>query len=156
MRLFDAENGRQVWQLSSEAEGRYTAGFSDDGNLVSNGQEVWEVGTGRRRASLAHGKSLDSAGFSADGKFVLTTGGGKTLLWDVATGEQLYAWNEGDLVVAEELFSPDATRVLTADSQAAHVYACEVCGSLDELVALAEQRATRELTDRERATYGLE
>ena len=156
IRLWDAESGRQVWQVDSETEGRQTAGFSDDGNLVSNGQEVWEAATGRRRASLSHGKSLASAGFSADGKFVLTSGGGKTLLWDVVTGEQLYEWSEGSLVVAEELFSPDGMRVLTAGRQAAHVYPCEVCGSLDELVALAEQRATRELTDRERATYGLE
>jgi WD40 repeat protein len=156
VRLWDARSGRHVWEVGSEAHGKYTAGFSDDDQFVTNGQEVWEVQTAKRQASLAHGMSLSSSSFSHDGKFVLTTGGGKTLLWDVGTGEQLYAWNEGRVVVADELFSPDGTRVLTADRRAAHVYACGVCGSLDDLVALAEQRVTRELTEQERETYGLD
>ena len=42
--------------------------------------------------------------------------------------------------MADDLFSPDGTRVLSAGPRVAHVYDCEVCGSLDDLEALAEQR----------------
>lgn len=72
------------------------------------------------------------------------------------TGESQSVWAEGDLAVADDLFSPDGMRVLTVGRDAVHVNDCEVCGSLDELVALAEQRVTRELTDEERARYGLD
>ena len=123
---------------------------------MTNGVEIWEVQGGKRQASLSHGTSLNSSSFSHDGKFLLTTGGGKTLLWDVLTGEQLYAWDEGSVVVAGGLFSPDDTEVLAGDRGAAHVYTCEVCGSLDDLVALAEERVTRELTEEEREAYGLD
>ncbi len=157
VRLWDAASGRQLWVVDSEAGGTYPVeGFSEDGSLVTNGREVWEVATGKRLTTLAHGNSLSSARFSPDGKLVLTTGGGRTLLWDAATGELLNIWLEGNLGAAEDLFSPDGKRVLTVGRDAAHVNACDMCGSLDDLVALAEQRVTRDLTDEERATYGLD
>jgi WD40 repeat protein len=156
VRLWNVESGRQIWEVESEALGQLPVSFSDDGSLLTNGREVWEAATGERVTTLASGGSASRAVFSPDGKLVLTTGGGRTLLWDARTGEPLYIWHEGESVIADDLFSVDGTQVLATGPDATHLYACEVCGSLDDLVALAEQRVTRELTDEERAAYGID
>jgi hypothetical protein len=56
--------------------------------------------------------------------------------------------------VTSAAFSPDGKWAVTASrDRTGRVYACELCVPLDELVALAKKRATRELTAGERAKY---
>jgi hypothetical protein len=51
-------------------------------------------------------------------------------------------------------FSKDGKRVIIASKDGkARIYSCEVCASLDELLALAQKRVTRKLTDKERKRY---
>jgi WD40 repeat protein len=159
--LWDADNGRKLREFPSENEyftSSYSSTFSPDGDLVVTGAQsipgVWEVATGRRIASLRNAGVLLGARFSPDGKFVLTASESTSRLWDAATGELLAGWPGG--VASEAPFSPDGTQVLAGGGGTLHIYQCEVCGLLAELLDLAGQRVTRELTDEERATYGLE
>jgi hypothetical protein len=51
-------------------------------------------------------------------------------------------------------FAPSGRHIVTAGfSDAAHLYACEVCGTLDDLLAYANRRVRRTLTPEERARY---
>lgn len=51
-------------------------------------------------------------------------------------------------------FSPDGKFVLTAGwDKLAIIYDCEACGSIDELLALAQRRVTRVLTQEEKQRY---
>ena len=162
VRLWDADQLTTMGEFVGEQSEHFTSSFdptfSPGGELVltpaQRAPEVWEVATGRRRAALEHRGIVLGASFSPDGSFVLTAGEQRTRLWDVASGELLAAWPGG--VASEAPFSPDGSHVLAGDGGTVHVYRCDVCGSLDDLVALAERRVTRELTDEERVTYGLE
>jgi WD40 repeat protein len=56
--------------------------------------------------------------------------------------------------VSSAAFSPDGKFVLTAIADGtAYVYGCEICASLEDLLAIARTRVTRELTSEERKTY---
>jgi len=51
-------------------------------------------------------------------------------------------------------FNPDGKFVVTASRDGtAQIYACEVCGPIEDLLALAHTRIARELTPEERVKY---
>ncbi len=51
-------------------------------------------------------------------------------------------------------FSPDGRQIASASLDGTvRVWMCEVCGPIEEVLAMAEQRVTRELTDEERQTF---
>jgi WD40 repeat protein len=51
-------------------------------------------------------------------------------------------------------FSPNGQRLASAGQDGTvRVWQCEVCGSIEEVLALAEQRTTREMTCEERRTF---
>jgi WD40 repeat protein len=51
-------------------------------------------------------------------------------------------------------FSPDGQQIASSSFDATvRVWTCEVCGPIEEVLALAEQRITRELTCEEQETF---
>ena len=50
-------------------------------------------------------------------------------------------------------FAPTGLPIEKVTPGGARIFLCDVCGSFDELLALARERVTRELTPEERATY---
>jgi WD40 repeat protein len=85
--------------------------------------------------------------FSPDG--ILITGAsddGLAILWDAASGQQLYALSGHSDGVTDVEFSPDGKRLYTASVDGtSRVHLLD----LDELIALAQERVTRSLTDEE-------
>ena len=60
---------------------------------------------------------------------------------DAASGKELTLLRGHTSEVASAAFSPDGTRVVTASQDGtARIYACELCGSLNDLIALARTR----------------
>jgi WD40 repeat protein len=130
------------WSLRSAA-------FSPDDALVVAGDDngsahIWEVATGKELRTL-HTKQQNpvyTAEFSPDGKLVVAGGAGpQTYVWEAATGQTMAVLQQhGDSVNAAE-FSPDGRLILTAsDDRTAKLYPCETCGSVDSLLALADER----------------
>ena len=119
---------------------------------------VWDVATGAEayRLEEAQSASVEDARFSPDGRWLVTAGPKSARLWtaDGEGGRYLYGPTSPPTAVG---FDPRSRAVLTReeDGTVRH-WACELCGGLDELVALGEARlrATRRaLTAEERHRY---
>jgi WD40 repeat protein len=141
--------------------------FSNDGRLVltrgADAVEVWNARTGEPLAIMrGHGKanvdSVESASFSPDGRFVITSGtDGTAKIWDPETGERVgtlrAATQTSQTSAPAARFSPDGRRIVFVSGTFALLYECEECGTLAELRRLAEARISRTITDREHKRY---
>jgi WD40 repeat protein len=114
--------------------------------------DVWDPTTGRHVATLAGsstGVVLDLA-FDADGSRLAASGqDGTVRIWDPSSGEQVLAL-PGHYPAFSVAFSPDGSRLASVGSDGVvRVWALE----LDELVNIAEDEVTRDLTDDECRQY---
>ncbi len=96
------------------------------------------------------GAPVRAIAYRDDGLAMVTIGAdGVIRFWDPVTGIQLgSALGGGDHVS----FTDDGA-VLVGGSDGSRRYACDVCGTIDELLALAHERVTRDLSPEEAAAY---
>ena len=121
---------------------------------TSNSARVWSVPDGRLLDVLRADGTIDSASFSPDGTLVVTSSDDSTVrLWRVADGVQLDLVNTPQPGGSYQTGNVGPTGAVLV--QGDPTFLCQVCGSLDQLLALAQRRSTRALTPDERATYGL-
>jgi WD40 repeat protein len=164
VRIIDPSTGRTTVQLSgSEApdermfDGAEAFFSPDEESIVTkawwdNIVRVWDAATGRLETQFEdHTNGVASVEYDREGRLLFTRDLNDTMrIWSATSGDillQLRDANEADM-------SPDGRRVLvTDDDDHARLHRCEVCGDLDELLALAERRVTRELTQAERERY---
>jgi WD40 repeat protein len=162
VRIVDTATGRTTVKMrGSEApDERMFDGaqaiFSPDEESVAtkawwdNVVRVWDAATGRLETQFEdHARGVDSVEYDRDGRLLATRDLRNTVrIWSAASGEILLELRD----VQEADFSPDGRRLLITED-VARLRPCEVCGDLDELLALAESRVTRTLTDAERERY---
>ena len=122
--------------------------FSPDGRLlVSAGRDhdvfVWNVADGKivHRFDEAHSASVADARFSPDGRWIVTAGPISARVWNVEDGRSLmYLYGPKPSVTAAA-FEPDSRTIVTRETDGTvRRYACELCGGLEELSALARKR----------------
>ena len=160
-RVWEASTGRSLVELRGHTGYVISAVFSPDGKFVVTASDdgtarVWEVSTGQSVAELrGHRSGVFSAAFSPDGKFVVTVSWyGTARVWEASTGQSVAELRGHTGGVNSAAFSPDGRFVVTASwDGTAQIFACELCGSIEALLALARTRVTRELTCEERQTY---
>jgi WD40 repeat protein len=164
-RVWDSASGETVRPLRFHRGSGdvYSVAFSRDGKLaVTGGDEptarVWALDSGLTVAELTGSVDLvASVAFSPDSKLVATAGNDHVVrVFGVATGRAVAELDApeaaGDILSVS--FSPDGRSIVTTASDGrARIYACDVCGSTKELLALAKARTTRGLTQQERQTY---
>jgi WD40 repeat protein len=121
--------------------------FSRDGRfLVSTSLDadarVWSVATGRHLHRLhGHFGLVRSAEFSPDGRWIVTAGPATAGLWAASTGKFLAFLRGHRGALRTAVFGPDSRTILTSgDDGTVRTYHCEVCGTLAQLVRLAEAR----------------
>ena len=138
--------------------------FSPDGRLlVSAGRDhdviVWDVATGAEayRIEEAQSASVQDARFSPDGRWLVTAGPKSARLWTADGQKVRYLYGPKSPPVTAVAFEPGSRAVVSRERNGVvRRWACELCGGLDELVALGESRLRgtgRTLTAEERARY---
>jgi WD40 repeat protein len=105
-----------------------------------------------------HYAGVFDASFSPDGDWIVTAGPRAAAIVDAATGLPLvFPLTGHDARLTSASFAPGGRSILTSSRDGTvRVYDCEVCGTVDELVAVAEARLEqtgRELTPAERELY---
>jgi WD40 repeat protein len=129
--------------------------FTDPWDPVGVLQEVGRVGRVGTLTGTRGG--IASASFNSDGSLLVTSGDDGDRVWDVASRRSL-------LVLPDEpgsvRFGRDGTTIVAngpepfATSRSyRQTFACDVCGGIDRLLALARSRTARALTPGERRQY---
>ena len=158
----DGRGGMLTLRAAPPSVDVYAASFSPDGQrLVTAGQQapirIWRVSDGRLLNSFrAVAGTTFSAEFSPDGRRVITSGvDGPVRIWDAATGWPVAVLREHLAATDAASFSPDGRSILSAgDDRTARIYPCEPCAPPRALMTLANDRVSRELTDKELQSYG--
>ncbi|MCI0391251.1 MAG: AAA-like domain-containing protein [Acidobacteria bacterium] len=160
-RVWEASTGRSIVVFRGHASYVLSADYSPNGRWVVTGSydntaRVWEVNTGKSVHELRGHKSVvTSVAFSPDGQFVVTGSiDGTARVWETSTGRSVARIRGHADEVWGAAFSPDGKYVVTASyDKTARIYACEVCRPINEVLALARTRVTRQLTPEEREKY---
>lgn len=158
-----------TWKKVAEIPGsRYELAnieFSPDGKSLLTGESdnfarIWDVATGEELIALrGHASPVFTASFSRDGRYVFSQElTGFALMWQASRGLSLAEFHqarskEGTNTPGIIVPSPNGKFVITAKDATAQIHLCELCGSVDELIALGRSRVTRQLTPEERKKH---
>ncbi len=116
-RVWDAVTGEPRTTALRDNSDMRQVHFSADGRrLLTAGAttRIWRLTEGEGRQVLKHAQAIHWAGFSPDGRCVLTASSDRTAqLWDAVTAKPLAAFKHQE-AVSQAVFSPDGRRVLTA------------------------------------------
>jgi len=97
-----------------------------------------------------HPGSVDDALFSPDGKYMATTGGTITKLWDASTGQEMLTLYGHTGEINRVVFSPDGEHLITnAHDLTLRAYTL----SINELLSLAQSKVNRSFTPEECQRY---
>jgi WD40 repeat protein len=137
-------------------DGTRLATVSFDGTV-----KVWDISGGLDDAGgfsseepltlAGHAGIVWDAAFSPDGTRLATVGFDNTArLWDVSTGQELLILTGNELNTAGVAFSPDGTQLAVSGGDGTvRIYVLPI----EDLLALAQSRLTRSLTDEECRQY---
>lgn len=153
LRIYDLEQRRIVKTL---APGTGGVDFDPTGDRIVTADRgvatIWDIATGEQLHRLAgHTGDIYDTVFSDDGALVATTGNDASVrVWDARSGRQLHALSGHEVQVTIAAFSPDGSRLVSVGGESvARVWALD----LDDLIAIARDELTRELTDQECREY---
>lgn len=158
VRIWAVAGGRPTI-LSQPATGARAA-FSLDGRLVVSTDlegtaRVWDWRAEKVLATIpAHRGIAFDADFTPDGRAIVTAGNdGRLRVWDWRRGVVLVALRQEGFAFGVDAL-PDGRRFVSAsDDGGVRVWECDVCGPIEEVVALSERRTTRDLTPDERERF---
>jgi WD40 repeat protein len=146
-RIWSAESGRLEHTLDGHRAAVLSVAFRPDGNSVvttslDGDARTWNVRSGGPlRVLRGHQGRVSSAAYSADGRWVVTAGPENAGIWQARSGQLLFFVAGHTKRLTSVAFAPDGHHIFTASLDGTvRTYVCEVCASLDGLVALAERR----------------
>jgi WD40 repeat protein len=153
-------NGQET-VLTGHRDRVTSVAFSRFGGLLASASldhdvRIWNVATGRPVRRLQHNTAVRDAQFSPDGRWLVSSAN-KTGLWDIRTGENVLRLQGHTGTTTSATFDPSGRVIVTGGVDGkVRTYDCEICGTIDHLLALADMRLAgtrRQLTDDERQQY---
>jgi WD40 repeat protein len=142
--VLEGQGGRR--ELRGHRDDVSSVAFSPDGTrLVTAGRDhdaiVWDLASGDFVRLTAHGGAVADARFSPDGRWIVTAGPKTAGVWSAASGAFVGFLRGATELLEAAAFTPDSRSVVTLEeSGAVRRAACETCGTLDELLQLADAR----------------
>ena len=117
---------------------------------------IWDAITGARLNVLQHNTAVHDARFSPDGRWLISAAF-RAGLWNPRDGTLVVRLQGHEGTLTSAAFDESGRTIVTGGVDGTvRRYDCEICGGIDDLVALAEERIAatgRELTPEERARY---
>ena len=126
-----------------------TLAYGPDGRLITGGTDrtvrIWGPRGGAPLILRGHEDEITTAVFSSDGARVLTSSQDSTLrLWDARSGAELAVLQSDQGEIYDAALSADGKIATLGKGEVVRVFTCDVCGSLDDVRALARSRAVRD------------
>jgi len=153
--VLDTRTGRPVARV--DRGGVSAVRINADGSLLLTltglaPAQVWNAATGKRVAS-GPSVATTTSHFSPNGELVVTgSRSGLTQVWEARTGQPVEAFRGGDVYRA--IFSPNGRDIATAEFNGViRIRRCRLCGSLADVLGVANERVKRQLTPQEIAQY---
>jgi WD40 repeat protein/tRNA A-37 threonylcarbamoyl transferase component Bud32 len=119
-KVWSAESGAEVLNLTGHIDGINSVSFSPDGSRVivacdDNTARVWDVKRGAELLTLwGHSNCVKSATFSPDGSRILTGSDDSTAkIWDAKSGIDVFTLKGHTRVGSSASFNPDGSRIVT-------------------------------------------
>jgi WD40 repeat protein len=133
-------------------------GYGRDGRIVTAGSDrtvrVWDRGGVPPVVMRGHEDEVKTVVVTQDSSKVLSASDDGTLrLWDARTGANLAVLQAGEGVVKDVALSRDGKIATLGQGEVVQVFDCEVCGSIEQVRALALSRSPRPLTAEERRQF---
>jgi WD40 repeat protein len=152
VRIWDLEQ-REVVQEFDPGPGGIDFDPAGDGIVTARAGVggIWDVEEGEQLVRLTgHTGDIYETAFSNDGALVATASyDGTVRVWDATSGTQRLVLRGHDAIVTEVAFSPDGSRLVSGADGTVRVWALD----LDDLIAIAQDEVTRQLTDEECREY---
>ena len=156
--------GGKTVRLEGHRKDVTSVAFSDDGarivtaSRLDHDVRIWDADTGAPLHLVrVHFATVSDARFSPDGRWIATAGPVTSALVDAETGRLAFYLRGHDGKLTTVAFAPDGKQIATGGVDGTvRLYRCDICGGLDDLVALADSRLARTgrtLTDAERERY---
>jgi WD40 repeat protein len=154
--------GGRRYVLTGHRDRVTSVAFSGSGGLLATASKdhdirVWNVATGKQVRLYQQNTAVRDAQFSPDSRW-LVSAANKAALWDLGTGQEpvlRLRGHEGTTTAAT--FDPTGRLIVTGGVDGTvRTYVCDICGGIDQLLALASKRLAatrRELTVEEREQY---
>ena len=117
IKLWDAENNKELQTFSGHNGRVYFAAFSPDGKKIISSYEAEEDEATVTVWDAANGKELQTfpkngGGIvSPNGKILATSNGGTITLWDIDSGKEQKTFSESDSYIYSGAFSPDGKKI---------------------------------------------
>jgi len=123
IRIWNANNAKEVMTLSGHGV-MFDAAFSPDGQrIVSNSQEaiqIWDLSNGKEVMKLWKGYDLAVGSrpscYSPDGKYIATGGRKEIKIWNAITGAEIMTIRGHASPIRSIAFSPECQRLSSASS----------------------------------------
>ena len=149
VQLWESRTGKRIATLSGHNAPISSIAVSQNGTRVATASldrtaRVFDLKRSNQPVLLTgHEDAVSSVAFSSDGRVIATTGADHTIrVWEAGTGKLLDVWRGRGPFLAG-VFVGDAAEFAAADALGnVFVYACELCGSTDELLQVARARIT--------------
>jgi WD40 repeat protein len=149
VRLWNLRTGRSRRPIHAHVLGVTSVAVSPDGKiLLTAGRDgearTWSIATRKLIHSMRwHFGPLGGAAFSPDGRWIVTAGPTSTGVGLVSTGRRLLLLQAGvkEPLVGAAFAGADGRTIVAAGRDGSiRQFRCDVCGDLDDLVALAKRR----------------
>jgi WD40 repeat protein len=154
--------GRTVKLLGHNKPVTSVAFSADGARIVTTSLDhdvrTWDAATGAPLLVVrVHFAVVSDARFSPDGRWIATAGPVTSALVSADTGRLAFYLRGHVGKLTAVAFAPDGRQIATGGVDGTvRLYRCDICGGVDDLVALADSRLARtgrELTDAERERY---